>query len=159
MQSTLKGIEFANSGNRLIFRAKVLSIFRKYAQKKGPDEAGGILLGYVYRNHVEIAKVTTPSRFDSFGRCFFIRSKISAQAQINKAWKRSRGSLIYLGEWHTHSEINPKPSDVDRKMIIKSLKETEMEINFLYLIIVGHNFSYWVGKQMQRKLTELKRIK
>ena len=158
MQRILRDIEFANSIDRLIIKSKTLSVLRKYGQKKGTGESGGILLGYVYRDHTEAVKVTTPSRFDSFEPRFFIRSRISAQAQIDKAWKKSGGTLIYLGEWHTHSETNPKSSVVDREMIIKSLRETKMEIDFLYLIIVGHNCGYWVGKQIRKRLSELKRI-
>ncbi|PIV64643.1 MAG: hypothetical protein CO162_00955 [bacterium (Candidatus Ratteibacteria) CG_4_9_14_3_um_filter_41_21] len=155
MWRILKNVEFANSKECLIIKSKVLNVFRKYEQKKSVDESGGILLGYVYRNYTEIAKVTTPNRFDTHRLRFFIRSKVSAQAQINKAWIKTRGTLIYVGEWHTHSETNPKPSDVDKKMIMKSLKETKMEIDFLYLIIVGCNSTYWVGKQTMEELIEL----
>lgn len=158
MQRTLKEIEFANSRDRLIIKTKALNVLRRYGRKKDTYESGGILLGYVYKDHTEVVNVTTPSRFDSFGPRFFIRSRISAQAQIDKAWKKSNGTLIYLGEWHTHSEANPKPSVVDREMIMKSRRETKMEIDFLYLMIVGHNCSYWVGKQITKRLSELKRV-
>ena len=158
MQRILKDIEFANSRDRLLIKGKVINVFRKYGQKKGTSESGGILLGYVYADRVEITKVTTPSRFDCSGLRFFIRSKISAQPQINKAWEKSRGTSIYLGEWHTHSETDPRPSYPDRRMIMKSLKTTEMEIDFLYLVLVGRNCSYWVGKRTRRRLDELREI-
>ena len=110
-----------------------------------------------YPNHTEIVKITTPNIFDKLGRFFFIRSKNGAQPYINKAWKRSNGTLIYLGEWHTHPEMDPKPSFDDTRMIKTVLNETVMEINFLYLIIVGQNNSLWVGKRTQDALIELKK--
>ena len=63
-----------------------------------------------------------------------------------------------MGEWHTHPDINPKPSITDIDMIKKQLKETEMEIDFLYLIIVGRDDTYWVAKQNNEKITILDRI-
>lgn len=157
MPAILKDIEFSNSHDRLIVTDNVLRVFKKYEQKKRANEAGGILLGYVYRDRTEIMKVTTPSKLDSFGNNFFIRSRITGQAEINNAWDKSNGILIYLGEWHTHSQLNPKPSIVDMKMILKSLMETKMEIDLLYLIIVGQNNTHWVGKQTETQLVELKK--
>ena len=126
-----KDIKFSHSKDHLIINGRVVNVFKKYEQKTGTAESGGILLGYVYKDHTEIVKVTTPGKFDYYTKNVFIRSKISAQFQINKSWGKSKGTLIYLGEWHTHSEKNPTPSIVDKGMIRKSLKETIMEINFL----------------------------
>lgn len=158
MQRILKDVGFANSEHRLIIKREVLNVFKKYEQRKGTNESGGILLGHVYKNRADIIEIATPNRFDSSGPLFFNRSKIGAQLQINKAWEKSNGTLIYLGEWHTHPEINPKPSAIDKEMIAKSLKEIMMEISFLYLIIVGRNNTYWVGKQMRKKLIKLERV-
>ena len=158
MQRTLKDIEFANTGHHLIIKSEIINVFKKYEQGESTNESGGILLGHVYKNRADIIKVATPNKFDSSGPHFFDRSKIGAQPQINKAWGKSNGTLIYLGEWHTHPEINPKPSAIDEEMIAKSLKETAMEIDFLYLIIVGRNNTYWAGKQTWKKLIKLERI-
>lgn len=154
-----KDIEFSHSKDRLIIRSDVINVFKKYEQKSEADESGGILLGYVYKDRTEIVKVSVPGSLDSFAKNFFIRSKINAQGLINKSWGKSKGTLIYVGEWHTHPEKNPTSSIVDKGMIKKTLIETKMEINFLYLIIVGQNDTYWVGKQTKNKLLELVRRK
>jgi len=154
----LKDVEFAKSGHRLIVRSNVLKLFKKYGQGKKSIESGGILLGHVCKDHVEITKATTPNRFDSLGPRLFIRSKVGAQVEINTAWKRSNSIMIYLGEWHTHAEINPKPSITDKNTILKLLEKTKMEIDFLYLIIIGHDNTYWVGRQTEKELTELVRM-
>ena len=140
------GIEFSNSTVTLDISLTVIEKFRKYEQREGYNESGGILLGYVTKNFDYIQEITIPNKYDSKGLTFFIRSKEPAQKKINKSWKISKGSLIYLGEWHTHYENNPKPSRDDINMIKRALKNTEMEIDFLYLIIVGVNNTYWVGR-------------
>lgn len=156
MQSKIEDIEFVNSYHRLIVRKKVIKTFSKFASEKVNNESGGILLGNVYKNLCEIVKVTTPNKYDSSGPNFFVRSKRGAQPHINKVWKNSDGTEIYLGEWHTHFEDEPKPSLTDRNLVINSLKKTKMEINFLFLIIVGLNRTFWVGKQTKEGLLELK---
>jgi integrative and conjugative element protein (TIGR02256 family) len=156
MPKKIEDTEFINSYHRLIVRNKVLNTLNKYVRKKNKNESGGILLGNVYNSFCEIVKATTPNKYDSSGPNIFIRSKKGAQPHINKAWKNSKGTEIYLGEWHTHFENSPKPSLTDRNMIFDSLSKTKMEIEFLFLIIVGLNRSIWVGKQTKERLIELK---
>ena len=139
-------IEFSNLTATLNISLTAIEKFRKYEQREGYNESGGILLGYVTKNCDYIQEVTIPNKYDSKGLTFFIRSKEAAQRKINKSWKISKGSLIYLGEWHTHYENNPKPSPDDVNMIKRALKNTKMEIEFLYLIISGVNNTYWVGR-------------
>jgi integrative and conjugative element protein (TIGR02256 family) len=149
------GLESEEPNRILKISEKVRKAFEKYEQKEGCCENGGILLGHVARDYVMITEATTPTRFDLKTIITFVRAKIPAQLRINKAWRKSNGALIYLGEWHTHRETNPTPSAQDKKMILKSLQETKMEIDFLYLIVVGINRTYWVGKQNKNGLTKV----
>jgi integrative and conjugative element protein (TIGR02256 family) len=145
----------SDSNQTLRVSKKVIKTFEKYEQKEGRHEAGGILLGYVAKDYVVITDATTPNRFDLKTFFSFIRAKIPAQLRIDKAWKKSSGTKIYLGEWHTHSELNPTPSSEDRQMISKTLQETSMEIDFLYLMIVGLKGTYWLGRQTGEGLVRL----
>lgn len=154
----VKHLEFYDRIRRVRISSKVLKVFRKYEQKGGELESGGILLGSAYDDYDSIIKITLPNQLDTGEFSFFNRSKIPAQLQINKSWKRSKGYLIYLGEWHTHSEINPQPSTIDIKMIEKTFKETKMDISFLYLIIVGMENTIWVGRQDSNGLVGLNEL-
>lgn len=138
-------LKFSWPKRSLLIKKDVLEVFYNYEQKT--NEKGGILLGYAFKEHDEIVKITIPNKLDSAGMFFFNRARKPAQAQITKSWKESKGCLIYLGEWHTHSLVNPKPSRDDKNMIKKTFRETKMEIDRLYLIIVGQNNTYWVGRQ------------
>lgn len=154
----MQEVEYCYLRHRLLIRNNVFKKFQKYFSKSRKREAGGILVGYVYEDHCEIVNATGPNRFDLFGYNYFVRSKRGAQPKINKAWARSNGTVIYLGEWHTHFEKYPRPSATDKSLMINSLRTTNMEIDFLFLIIVGLKNTYWVGKQAGDNLIELKRI-
>ncbi len=153
-QKREKYLEFRCSGRILRVVEPALRTFAEWQQKKGNLEAGGILLGKVFPAYDEIIQATAPVRCDLRKYFSFTRAKGPAQIKIDKAWNHSRGSMIYLGEWHTHRETNPSPSCEDKKMILKSLKETEMETDFLYLIIVGMAGTFWVGRQTSNGLTK-----
>ena len=49
----------------------------------------------------------------------FIRNIFGHQFLINNKYNNSNGKINYIGEWHTHSEINPKPSKTDLKTLMK----------------------------------------
>ena len=132
-----------------------LKVFRAHVQPFGRNEAGGILLGCVYPNtSILIEKVTTPRYPDKAGPCFFDRSRKRAQQIVECEWKESSGVRIYLGEWHTHSESYPSPSKRDRTMIRNMFRQTKMQIDFLFLIIVGTR-SNWVGIENGASLRHL----
>lgn len=98
----------------MILSEKATSVFRNYAQDEASKlEAGGILLGKRRRNHFEIMHVTEPTEFDERSRTHWVRSE-KIHADIAKQyWIESGGELTYLGEWHTHPETLPSPSQID----------------------------------------------
>jgi integrative and conjugative element protein (TIGR02256 family) len=146
-------------GNKkfLEISSEVIEVFKRYKQTNGKNEAGGILLGRCYKDKVVIEHVTSPASCDKAVPAFFERNREKAQRVVNKEWGCRKGERIYLGEWHTHAEPYPQPSRRDRDMIYNMLKDTKMEIDFLFTIIVGTH-DYWVGYQKGGKLTQLKSI-
>lgn len=71
------------------------------------------------------------------------RDRNEAQKIINQKWNESNGEIIYLGEWHTHYEDVPIPSQRDLTMIKNQLKTSKMEIDFLLLLIIGQKENYY----------------
>src|SRR4030065_2453388 len=118
----MRNIEYSRERHRLIIRESVLQTMHSGKDKAGLKEIGGILLGTVYTSHCEIVRATIPNKYDKCGRTDFVRSKRGAQLEIIHEWKNSTGTIIYLGEWHSHFENNPTPSLVDRALIANSLK-------------------------------------
>lgn len=140
---------------KLKISSSVINKFKKFEKIIKKQESGGILLGRVYREYDEIEDISFPHKLDKSGPFSFLRAKAPAQKVINSKWKESKGEQIYLGEWHTHNEEDPCPSGVDKKMICETRRDTKMEIEYLYLIIVGVKNSFWVGLQDEKGLWEL----
>ena len=84
-----------------------------------------------------IDEISRPQPRDRWGRLFFWRNKKQAQALVNRAWTNSEHSRIYLGEWHTHPEDDPTPSQQDITNWHSISTKAVYEQDFLFFIIVG----------------------
>jgi len=123
---------------RVEFSENVLSIFSKFKQKDSRScEAGGIILGQVKEDLIYVSKATIPNLKDSATRFSFVRDREIAQQFVDYEFYNSFGTIIYLGEWHTHSEKCPKPSNTDIKMIEKQFKENKLNEDFILMCIIG----------------------
>jgi integrative and conjugative element protein (TIGR02256 family) len=143
----------------LVLTDEVLTQFKKYQQIGDRKEAGGILLGRVFEAQVVIDSITTPSFWDKTGRLYFIRNLKRAQKAVNKAWFTIEGRQIYLGEWHTHPDYFPIPSPDDKDLVSNMLKDTKMEIDFLFLVIIGLGENdIYVSYQKNNNLLRLAKI-
>lgn len=119
-------------------RTEVITLFKKHIQrKKELPESGGILTGRILNKEIEITSCSVPSSDDIQSRYNFIRSHKTAQNFINYRFERSNGTEIYLGEWHTHPEDKPTPSNTDLKSFHKTLKNNRLNSDVHFMIIVG----------------------
>jgi integrative and conjugative element protein (TIGR02256 family) len=116
----------------------ILKIFEEFKQlKENAPESGGILLGQVKDNYIFLSKATTPCREDSSSRFSFIRNRNIAQLIVDYEFYNNNGHVIYLGEWHTHPENNPAPSQQDYKMIKNQYKKNNLNEDYILMLIVG----------------------
>jgi len=133
----------------LLIHEEVLITFYNQRQTKFSFfESGGILLGRVFEDYIFIDKATIPGEGDKRGPLFFHRSKARAQLITNRAFLRSKGKQIYIGEWHTHREKEPHPSFIDKFEIRRAFHKSKLNLNFLILIIVGNDDALgniWTG--------------
>ena len=79
-------------------------------------ESFGVLMGTtsVDRREIWIESVTTPMAHDWRKRLSFALRDPGHQTAVRRKFARSRGRTIYLGTWHTHPELVPTPSRIDR---------------------------------------------
>jgi integrative and conjugative element protein (TIGR02256 family) len=107
--------------------------------KSKSKEAGGVLLGRLYSvsHKVVVETVTTPTREDRRSRFSFFRAQRPAQDSVRDAWARSGGEQNYLGEWHTHPEDHPTPSNIDLGDWERLCRMAVFEQESLFFIIVG----------------------
>lgn len=112
----------------------------RYRQKKGfAKESGGILLGERRGRYWIITDITTPMEFDIRGRTRFIRQDSKHIEYAKKVKSKSNKLQTYMGEWHTHPQVTPSPSNTD----ITSWKSIKIdENNLLIFLILGVNGNY-----------------
>lgn len=130
---------WGTEGNRrlLTFSADVLQVFHEFRQVKvDTAEAGGVLMGYVRGDHLEVVEVTRPTIWDRRLRYLFERFAKGHDHIVKARWRSTDGKLRYLGEWHTHPESVPYPSSTD---LIEWRKKTKERVDGrpLLAVIVG----------------------
>ncbi|SHE78086.1 integrative and conjugative element protein, VC0181 family [Flavobacterium fontis] len=144
----------------IFFSKKVLNDIKIYKQDtKEKNESGGILLGQVLNQNIYVLKYSDPCKSDKSTRYSFERDKKNAQKIINHEFAESSGKTIYLGEWHTHPEKLPTPSNQDLKMIKEQYKKNKLNEKFLILFILGTQDFYigiYTGKEIISKTLPLK---
>lgn len=131
---------------KLVIEDEVLSGIYKFNPINYKHENGGVLLGKFNKkeNKYIITNISTTNSKDRKGKYFFIRNKKQAQMVIDKYWKISNGKINYLGEWHTHDDQYPKPSFVDKQLIKQMLNNKNIEIDNVFMIILGNDENLYI---------------
>ena len=127
-------------GGKLTITDNVLETMYDSAQMEKKDlEAGGMFIGHHPRDSEDIIldRLTTPQPADHRTRNRFCRNQAAHQLLLNMEWKLSGEKRTYVGEWHTHPEPKPTPSQLDRKSWTKAIRETAFHGPGLVFIIVG----------------------
>ena len=143
-------VEFNKTAAELIYRYRQLH--------KSDAEAGGMLLGRLISESSDLVidEVTEPTKFDLKGSFYFIRRRRGAQQRVNKAWLESNGTLNYLGEWHSHPEDDPTPSQVDIENWHRIGSQARFEQDSLLFAIVGRlRTKLWELGKLSGELSEL----
>ena len=138
-------------GGKVAFGETATACLRRYRQRNAKaHEAGGMLLGRLIdaTQDIVVDEVTTPTPLDKRGRFFFFRDRLLAQRQVHIAWNESGHTRLYLGEWHSHPEDDPFPSQQDLKNWRRIGRAADYEQDFLLFVIVGRrNTRVWeLGK-------------
>lgn len=126
----------------LHFSESTLDTFCQHAQASDTDcEAGGLLLGSVHGAHMLIEQATVPTVWDKRFRYLFERMPFGHNAIALSRWTMSKGTVRYLGEWHTHPEDHPNPSGLDRSEW-SLLSEKRLDKRPMLAVIVGRKSLY-----------------
>ena len=132
----------ADKSRLLHFSVGTLQTFSQHIQGSDADcEAGGLLLGSVHGGHLLIEQATVPTVWDRRFRYLFERMPFGHGTIALSRWKASRGTVRYLGEWHTHPEDNPNPSGLDRSEW-NHLSAKRRDKRPTLAVIVGRNALY-----------------
>jgi len=129
-----------SDGGKLEISNHALSRMLAFVQDtRCKPEAGGVLIGRYIRNSPDIVidEVTVPMAGDRKQRFSFWRSRQPHQQALDRSWLESGGTSTYLGEWHTHPENIPIPSDTDIKNWQARLKKDIFSGDSLFFIIIS----------------------
>ena len=97
-------------------------------------EAGGQLFARLTPFEVYVVDATGPRPTDKRTRTSYVPDRKAEQREIDE--KFSNG-LIYVGDWHTHPDPNPKPSSKDMHSISECFRKSQHALPGFLLVIVG----------------------
>ncbi len=126
-------------GGQLQIATKVVQLLGQCRQLGAETpEAGGLLIGRRIEDteHVIIDYASVPHPDDRATRTTFERLDAGHQALLEELWSASEGALDYVGEWHTHPNGEPEPSETDRSEWRRLAQEIEREHDALFYVIV-----------------------
>lgn len=130
-----------------------LDTIHAYRQTEpGSVEAGGILLGYRRADHLHIVEATEPGVEDHRHRTRFFRQRHRHQEIALRRWRESERTMDYLGEWHTHPELNPSPSHTDLKGWRAICYPQRAPMVFIIAAMIDRD---WFGIGQDRTITRL----
>lgn len=122
-------------GAAILFPSGVLATFDRNRQRSHQDkEAGGQLFAKFIGADTVIVEATGPSLLDRRSRTGFEPSRWSQQREIRR--KRASG-LHFVGDWHTHPESTPRPSNLDLQSMKESFLRSHHELRNFVLVVVG----------------------
>ena len=140
-----------SDGNSFQIGDQALAVLLSHRQlEPSAHEAGGILLGRLLldSNDAIADEASQPVETDRRGRFFFQRARVPAQKRVTAAWMKSDRSAQYLGEWHTHPQDDPIPSNKDLNDWDRLLRVTVCEHTSLFFAIVGlKRIRVWEGNR------------
>jgi len=151
-------LKMTNKGILKISEAPLLRMEEYKQDSRGKDEAGGVLLGRFIKKskNIVVDRVTVPMIGDRRSRFEFIRNEKVHQRIITSAWNKSGGTINYLGEWHTHPERVPSPSEKDLENWKNILRQGIFSSLYLYFVIVGtKEIRIWEGNRRSEKIKRL----
>lgn len=119
----------------LVVTDSVLRHFEKNRQI-GPfsRERGGQLFCRFEGTSVIIEQATGPRAHDQRGRYYFIPNRRAEQIEINRLYA---SGLHYVGDWHTHAEGTPEPSENDIRSMSNIFSKSHHELAGIVMAIIG----------------------
>lgn len=124
-----------HSGQVIVLTDQVISRFERHRQVKTDiPEAGGQLFAQFEGNVVKVECATGPRISDRRSRTTFIPNRIAERREIKRNFK---SRLHYVGDWHTHPEPNPSPSQTDIRSFREMYRKSRHRLESFLMVIVG----------------------
>ena len=123
------------SGHILVIHDEVVVHIEQYRQSQcWMKEAGGQLFATFEAGDIIIRHATGPRSTDKRGRHHYRPDRQSERLEIVDYFGRG---LHFIGDWHTHAQFHPTPSDSDLSSIRESVQRSDHQLNGFLLLILG----------------------
>ena len=97
-------------------------------------EAGGQLFARVEGKLIRIERATGPRPSDRRWRMSFLPNRLAERREIKRLFKEG---LLYVGDWHTHPELIPRPSHTDINSVQDMYIKSRHGLASFVMVIVG----------------------
>ena len=122
----------------VVLADSVLAHFGRHRQTGvGSLEAGGQLFARFDGNIIRVELATGPRPSDRRGPTEFIPNRTAERREITRAF---RNGFHYVGDWHTHPEPIPYPSQIDIQSFREMYRESRHGLASFLMVIVGNSF-------------------
>lgn len=138
--------------NRVLFRKECLNEFVFHCEQNEEKETGGILLGRIVEDIMIVIKVSGPGPRAIHEPLYFRADKNYIDMIMDLEFANSGGTTKYLGEWHTHPQVKPYPSDHD----LSSLSEISSSAGGPKMLLILGAIDFAVEKAQQQSIVILK---
>lgn len=126
---------FDTDGPGIILNETVLMTMLKYRQLCAKDkEAGGQLFAHFEGKDTFVTDATSPKPLDLRKRFGFQPNQLIQRLDIKVKYLLGRH---FVGDWHTHPEPIPAPSQVDLNSASQCFKQSRHQLKAFLMIIVG----------------------
>jgi integrative and conjugative element protein (TIGR02256 family) len=120
---------------RLQLCEAAISHLRRYRQSRPwHREAGGQLFATVTAELIYIVEATGPRRGDRRSLFGFEPNRATEQSEIKEHYAKG---LHFVGDWHSHRQHRPRPSDTDIRSMSEMVRRSEHDLAGFVLVVVG----------------------
>lgn len=124
-------------GLSIIVKDGLLAKLYSLGKKHSPNEYGGIMVGYYSedKKSAYFEKTILPKKYKS-SKYIFERGSEGLKEELTKLYEQTP-QLIYIGEWHTHPDSPPIPSETDLNAITEIVNDENVLITNPILLIIS----------------------
>ena len=123
------------SGQTLVLTQAVIDHLKRHRQSSPISrEAGGQLFARFEGNTIRIERATGPRPSDRRSLMTFVPNRLAERREIKRLFKQG---LHYVGDWHTHPESLPKPSQTDTDSFREMFRKSRHKLASLVIVISG----------------------